>query len=484
MSSDGATGARPGVLKVAPPPLRSVLARRLVLILSLLGPIMVWSVPSAAEAVPAAAGAVPPAGHRPPGLTSPVPKKPVAPAATVALPPSAAYVLVDVGTGKVLAADNEHLRLPPASLTKVLTALIAVSYLPARAGVPGTKESLDAYPNDVGIEKGVAWSLHDVLESLLVLSANDAAYALAQRISGSLAAFAAVMERSAQQIGMTDAPVFHDPAGLDGSEGFGGGNLVSARDLAIAGRDLLNVPELAGIVVQDSYHFVDPTGAAHYLPSMNSAFLQSYPGAIGIKTGFTDKAGSCIMAAARRHGRTMLAVVMNGYNPTQSAVDLLNEGFQTPVAAEGTTDLLPPPSLPLVAAAPGTLSVRRSPVRSGRPAHAGAVPTPAPLPSGGRRAGMRRPASGDRAIGDPTPAPATGGLAAVLDAWPAQVLLALAGSAALIALWELRSLQQLNDRGRRSRVGYGPGTPPMRVMTAGRRRREQIVASYRRHERP
>ena len=70
---------------------------------------------------------------------------------------------------------------------------------------------------------------------------------------------------------MTDAPVFHDPAGLDGTEGFGGGNLVSARDLAIAGRDFLNVPELAGIVVQDSYHFVDPTGAAHYLPSMNSA---------------------------------------------------------------------------------------------------------------------------------------------------------------------------------------------------------------------
>jgi len=75
----------------------------------------------------------------------------------------------------------------------------------------------------VGIEKGVAWPLHDVLESLLVLSANDAAYALAQRISGSLATFASVMQRSAKQVGMTDSPVFHDPAGLDGTEGFEGG---------------------------------------------------------------------------------------------------------------------------------------------------------------------------------------------------------------------------------------------------------------------
>ena len=90
-----------------------------------------------------------------------------------------------------------------------------------------------------------------MLESLLVLSANDAAYALAQRISGSLAAFEPVMERRPSQIGMSDSPVFHDPAGLDGTEGFAGGNMVSARDLAIAGRDLLNVPELARIVVQE-----------------------------------------------------------------------------------------------------------------------------------------------------------------------------------------------------------------------------------------
>ena len=323
----------------------------------------------------------------------------------MALPPSAAYVLVDVGTGNVLAADNEHLRLPPASLTKVLTALIAVSYLHAGAGIPGTKESLEAYPNDVGIQKGVAWPLHDVLESLLVLSANDAAYALAQRVSGSLAAFAVVMQRSAKQVGMTDSPVFRDPAGLDGTEGFEGGNLVSARDLAVAGRDLLNVPELARIVVQDSYHFVDPTGASHYLPSMNNLFLESYPGAIGIKTGFTDKAGSCIMAAARRQGRTMLAVVMNGYNPTQSAIDLLNEGFQTPLKAEPTNDRLPPPTLPSPVPL-SFLSVHHPSSHHVRLAHgprAGPAPGWAPFRRHSPRAGPGR----WRRAREPGPPPAT-----------------------------------------------------------------------------
>ncbi len=289
-----------------------------------------------------------PARERPPAKTpeSTTTTLPTAPPANVEVPEATSYVLVDVNTGNVLAGYNERLRVPPASLTKVLTALIAVSYLPSNARVLGTKVSWNAYPNTVGIEIGVAWPLNEVLQSLLVLSANDAAYAIAQRLSGSLAAFAGVMERSALQIGMQDSPVFHDPAGLDGTEGYRGGNLVSARDLAIAGRDLLRVPELASIVTEQQYHFVDPTGVAHWLPSMDETFLESYTGAIGIKTGYTDRAGDCLMAAATRGGRTMLAVVMNGYNPTATAIDLLNEGFATPARREPAADRLPPPALP------------------------------------------------------------------------------------------------------------------------------------------
>ncbi len=272
--------------------------------------------------------------------------KPTSRPVSIPVPHAVSYVLVDVDTGNVLAGYNEHLRVSPASLTKVLTALIAITYLSPKDGVPGTTVSENVYPNQVGIEKGVAWPLPEVLQSLLVFSANDAAYAIADRISGTLRGFAPVMERSAGQIGMSDEPVFHDPAGLDGPLGFEDGNLVSARDMAIAGRDLLGVPELAQIVKEKNYRFVDPKGKVHWLPSMNFAFLDTYPGAIGIKTGFTDRAGVCIMAAATRDNRTMLAVVMNGYNPAETATDLLNQAFSTPVAAEPTNDRLPPRVLP------------------------------------------------------------------------------------------------------------------------------------------
>ncbi|HUB71995.1 MAG TPA: serine hydrolase [Acidimicrobiales bacterium] len=399
------------------------------------------------------------------------------------MPPSRSYVLVDVGTGNVLAGYNEHLRVPPASLTKVLTALIAVSYLPPDAGVPGTAQSLAAYPNIVGIQKGVAWPLDEVLQALLVYSANDAAYAIAQRVSGSLDAFGAVMDRSAAQIGMSDDPVFHDPAGLDGTEGVDGGNLVSARDLAVAGRDLLSVPLLARIVREESASFVDPTGAAHDLPSMDYVFLESYVGAVGIKTGFTDRAGSCLMAAATRDGRTMLAVVMNGYNPTQTAIDLLNQGFATPVASEPTSDRLPAVALPSPLAAPS--GVNHSP--AGGTGHTGKKQAGASGSGdrGGRGISLTASGAGSSRAGSTAApshvsSPARRGLGAVVGSWPARALLLLAGAAAVLALWELTTATRLN---RRRRVPAQRAAPGAAAFSSGRKRRQQLVDSYTRHER-
>jgi D-alanyl-D-alanine carboxypeptidase len=380
-------------------------------------------------------------------------------------------VLVDVGTGNVLAGYQERLRVRPASLTKVLTALIAVSYLPKNARVRGTKVSWNAYPNTVGIEVGVAWPLSEVLQSLLVLSANDAAYAIAQRVSGSLAAFAPVMERSAYQIGMQDSPTFHDPAGLDGTEGYGGGNLVSARDLAIAGRDLLRVPELARIVTEQSYRFVDPTGEVHWLPS-----LESYPGAIGVKTGFTDTAGDCLMAAATRNGRTMLAVVMNGYNPTATAIDLLNQGFATPVASEPATDRLPPPVLPSLPK-PQTRASHFV-VRTVAPTHKLSAASTRPS----SRGVVRLRASAAAVASAVVHRQPRRGLAAVAGTWLGQILLVITGISALWAFAELLTENNLRRRHRKSTEPFSPGSSMLSNLNGGRRRREQLLASYKRHE--
>jgi serine-type D-Ala-D-Ala carboxypeptidase (penicillin-binding protein 5/6) len=426
-----------------------------------------------------------PIRERPPAKTpeSTTTTLPTAPPANVEVPEATSYVLVDVNTGNVLAGYNERLRVPPASLTKVLTALIAVSYLPSNARVLGTKVSWNAYPNTVGIEIGVGWPLNEVLQSLLVLSANDAAYAIAQRLSGSLAAFAGVMERSAHQLGMQDSPVFHDPAGLDGTEGYGGGNLVSARDLAIAGRDLLRVPELASIVTEQQYHFVDPTGAAHWLPSMDETFLESYTGAIGIKTGYTDRAGDCLMAAATRGGRTMLAVVMNGYNPTATAIDLLNEGFATPARREPAADRLPPPALP------------SPPKKVAPPAHetTGAAPhATTPVRSVAEHASATKLPSFERTVrlrGSTAAATTVAhvkrrrGLAAVASTWLGKVLLVATGISAVWALIELLSENNLRRRQRRAMGSFSSAGSLLSNLQGGKRRREQLLSSYRRHER-
>ena len=276
-------------------------------------------------------------------------------------PPAKAELLIDVTTGRELFGENEHQLVPPASLTKMLTALIAVDWL-----LPGTEISVSARaagvaPDKVGMKAGQRWPLSITLHALLISSANDAAYALAERVGGSVGRFALIMRQAAAQIGMSDPPVLQDPAGLDGTEGVAGGNRMSAWDLAIVARDLMANPTLASIVALKSYRFKGPDGIVYDLSSHNRAFLNSYPGAIGVKTGFTDPAGVCVAEEAVRGGRAMLAIVMNGVSPDQTAALLLNQGFATPAGTELHDAVLPPvrqpepPAPPPPAISPGAL---------------------------------------------------------------------------------------------------------------------------------
>lgn len=275
-------------------------------------------------------------------------------------PVSAASILVDADTGRVLFAQNAHTPLPPGSLTKTLTAMIAADWLPAEAKIPVTPEAFNAYPDKVGMKPGQQWPLSTTLHALITDSANDAAYALAIDIGGSLQNFPTVMQDAGRQIGLSDHPVLEDPAGLDGSEGVNGGNRISVWDLAVMGRDMMANPPLAAIAGQHTYDFEGPDGIAYHIVSRNWHFLATYPGAIGIKTGFTNAAGYCSMEEAEKGGRHMLAVVLHSTNPDLVAADLMDQGFSTPVAAEAADPLLPavrepspaPPPPPPTTAAP------------------------------------------------------------------------------------------------------------------------------------
>jgi D-alanyl-D-alanine carboxypeptidase (penicillin-binding protein 5/6) len=256
-------------------------------------------------------------------------------------PPARAWILVDADTGNVLDGLGARTPLPPASLTKVLTAIAAINSMPPTAAIPVSTLAEAAPADKMFMKQGQVWTFDQLIHCLLLASANDAAIALAEKAGGSLQGFQAMFAATAQSLGLADQPVLKDPAGLDGPSGVDGGNMISPRDLAIAARALLAQPVLAQIVATPVYYFPGPDDVQHRLTNHNKLFLTSYAGAIGVKTGFTDRAGACLMAAARRDGRTMLAVIMHGANPTQTAEALLDRGFATPAGAEPTADQLP-----------------------------------------------------------------------------------------------------------------------------------------------
>ena len=253
-------------------------------------------------------------------------------------PPAKAWLLADADTGAVLDAFNEHEALPPASTQKIMTALVAAEKLPRDATIHVGPVAAAQPAMKIGMTEGEQWGLSDSLHSLMMVSANDAAYALAEAASGSLEAFAADMNAAAARYGMTDSR-FSDPAGFDGAEGFEGGSRVSAFDLAVAARNYLAVPELRAIVGLTEYRFDGPA-KAHVLRNHNK-LLARYPGATGLKTGYTSLAGNTFVGTATRDGRTMIAVVLNSTNMYGLAASLLDRGFATPAGAAGLGAPLP-----------------------------------------------------------------------------------------------------------------------------------------------
>jgi D-alanyl-D-alanine carboxypeptidase len=173
-----------------------------------------------------------------------------------------------------------------------------------------------------------------------------------------------------------------DPAGLDDGFSVDGGNLLSARDLAIIARAALSQPLIAQVVGTPVYRFTGPDGVHHRLGNHNE-LLKTYAGAIGMKTGYTAKSGEDLIAAAQRDGRTMIAVVMGAPNLWRDAGRLLDEGFAAPPGAAGTGDVLPGVHLPGMSPAPSdihTAAVAPSPVRAAvTPVHHGTSGTPAEL---------------------------------------------------------------------------------------------------------
>jgi D-alanyl-D-alanine carboxypeptidase len=235
--------------------------------------------------------------------------------------------LVDGASGAVIWQRDAHRPVPVASTTKILTALVADdTYVAGKVfTVPQAAEEVDG--TRLGYQTGMRVRRHDLLTTLLLVSANDAAETLARAYPrGGRAGFLTAMQAEAESFGCSDS-TWRDPSGLDAS-----GHRASAADLAILGRALLARPELAKIVATPWTRYRWPDGRVQVITNHNHLVSKGRdPGAIGLKTGFTESARSTIVAAERRGGRTLIAVALGSDDMYGDVRSMFAYGFATRV---------------------------------------------------------------------------------------------------------------------------------------------------------
>jgi serine-type D-Ala-D-Ala carboxypeptidase (penicillin-binding protein 5/6) len=236
-------------------------------------------------------------------------------------PPRAGLVF-DVDTGEVLWRRSPLLTLPMASLTKIMTALLAVEHSRPNDPVRITPAALHYSGSGVGLlPRGRRVRFETLLNGMLIVSGNDAAIALAVHLAGSQRRFVARMNERAARWGL-ECTHFASSHGLEN------GNRSCARDLAVMTRLAMAEPRIRRIVRRRQVDLRFPIkGGRLYLYGHNPLIRVGYPGAIGLKTGYTNAAGRCFVGVARRGGRRLAVVLLNSRDPAKHAPKLLDAAF-------------------------------------------------------------------------------------------------------------------------------------------------------------
>lgn len=239
---------------------------------------------------------------------------------------SASALLMEKETGTVLLQQNAHQKLEPASVTKVMTLLLVMEAvdsgrLSLDESVPVSAHAAGMGGSQVYLKEGERLSVSDLIKCVAVVSGNDCAVALAERLSGSESAFVDQMNQKAQALGMEDTH-FVNCTGLPAP-----GHLTSAYDIALMSRQLLlHHPDIR----QYTTIWTDSIRNGAFGLTNTNRLIRFYDGATGLKTGFTASAQYCMSAAAQRNGMELIAVVMKAPTTAQRFQDascLLDYGF-------------------------------------------------------------------------------------------------------------------------------------------------------------
>lgn len=233
-----------------------------------------------------------------------------------------AGVLLDMESGNVLWARDERTIRAPASLTKILTALVAIENSDLNKQGVISKAARNAPGQRMFAEEGWTMTVGDMLWGLLLQSGNDAAIALAETVSpdGTVAGFMKMANDRARELGATNSN-FMNPHGLDEP-----GHQTTAKDLALLTSAAMQNPTFAQMVSQKTRVVPWGDGQNHLFINHNK-LLWKYPGTVGVKTGFTSDAGNCLISAVQRDGRTLIAVVMGTGNHYAESTALYDWGF-------------------------------------------------------------------------------------------------------------------------------------------------------------
>lgn len=231
-------------------------------------------------------------------------------------------VLFDVTTGKVLFKKNENERRPVASTQKLLTALIVTQDGDLQSPVRITASDVSCEPTKIGIGPGQVYSRDQLLHALLVKSGNDTARALARDNAGSIPDFAAKMNAMMRRLGGTDSN-FVNPNGLPAD-----GQFSTARDMARVARAVYQSSTLREIISTRYYPFRFNSGKVVTLRNTNRV-LRYYSFCNGMKTGYTERAGHCLISSGTYRGRAVIAVVLGGTKARvwRESADLLAYGL-------------------------------------------------------------------------------------------------------------------------------------------------------------
>lgn len=224
-----------------------------------------------------------------------------------------AALLMDGTNNRVLYEENGYERKAMASTTKIMTCLVALEN--AKLDEVVTISSYAASMPDVqlNVKAGEKYYLKDLLYSLMLESHNDVAVAIAEHIGGTVEGFATMMNDRARSLGCDDTN-FVTPNGLDAQ-----GHYTTARDLAVIASEAIKNDKFIEITNTASHTFSDISGKRSFRLSNKNKFLYMMDGAIGVKTGFTSKAGYCFVGALRRSDRTLISVVLGcGWPPSKS----------------------------------------------------------------------------------------------------------------------------------------------------------------------